>query len=52
MIDSSPDCERRSWSYGKRAKVDPFFAQVWAQLCKPDELRESPKTVSDLDVAE
>ena len=52
MIDSCPDCKRRSWNYGKRAKADPFFTQVWAPLRKPDELRECTKTVSDLDVAE
>lgn len=47
-----PDCERKSWNYGQRAKVDPFFAQVWNPLHEPDELREYPKVVSDLDVAE
>lgn len=45
-----PECERRSWNYGKRAKVDPFFAQVWNPLHEPDELREYPKIVSELDV--
>ena len=45
-----PECERRSWNYGKRAKVDPFFAQVWDPLHEPDELREYPKTVTELDV--
>ena len=45
-----PDCERRSWNYGARAKVDPFFAQVWDPLHEPDELREYPKEVSELDV--
>lgn len=45
-----PECERRSWNYGKRAKVDPFFAQVWNPLHEPDELREYPKEVTDLDV--
>ncbi len=45
-----PECERRSWNYGKRAKVDPFFAQVWNPLHGPDELREYPKEVTDLDV--
>lgn len=24
-----PECERASWNYGARAKVDPFFSQVW-----------------------
>lgn len=45
-----PECERRSWNYGKRAKGDPFFAQVWDPLHEFDELREYPKEVSDLDV--
>ncbi|MDO5423725.1 MAG: NAD(P)-dependent oxidoreductase [Eubacteriales bacterium] len=45
-----PECERRSWNYGRRAKVDPFFAQVWNPLHGPEELREYPKEVSELDV--
>lgn len=45
-----PECERRSWNYGKRAKGDPFFAQVWDPLHEPDELREYPKEVTELDV--
>ena len=45
-----PECERTSWNYGQRAKVDPFFAQVWNPLHEPDELREYPKVVSELDV--
>ncbi len=45
-----PECERRSWNYGNRAKVDPFFAQVWNPLHEPDELREYPKAVSELEV--
>ena len=45
-----PECERKSWNYGKRAKVDPFFAQVWNPLHAEDEIREYPKAVSDLDV--
>ena len=45
-----PECERKSWNYGHRAKVDPFFAQVWDPLHEPDELREYPKAVSELDV--
>ena len=44
------ECERRSWNYGNRAKVDPFFAQVWNPLHDPDELREYPKEVSEKDV--
>jgi nucleoside-diphosphate-sugar epimerase len=27
-----PVCERESWNYYERAKVDPFFAQVWYPL--------------------
>lgn len=42
-------CERKSWNYGQRAKVDPFFAQVWTPLHGPDELREFPKEVSELE---
>ena len=45
-----PECERKSWNYGKRAQVDPFFAQVWNPLHEEDELREYPKVVSELDV--
>ena len=44
------ECERKSWNYGQRAKVDPFFAQVWKPLHEADELREYPKEVSELDV--
>ena len=45
-----PECERKSWNYGARAKVDPFFAQVWDPLHDPEEMREYPKEVSELDV--
>ena len=45
-----PECERKSWNYGRRAQVDPFFAQVWTPLHDPDELREYPKVVTELDV--
>ena len=45
-----PECERKSWNYGARAKADPFFAQVWNPLHDPDEMREYPKEVSELDV--
>lgn len=45
-----PECERKSWNYGKRAKVDPFFAQVWNPLHDDDELREYPKIVSELEI--
>lgn len=41
------ECERKSWNYGNRAKVDPFFAQVWNPLHEPTELREYPKSVSE-----
>ena len=44
------ECERKSWNYGNRARVDPFFAQVWNPLHDPEELREYPKKVSELDV--
>ncbi len=44
------ECERRSWNYGNRAKKDAFFAQVWNPLHAPDELREYPKAVTELDV--
>lgn len=44
------ECERKSWNYGNRAKVDPFFAQVWKPLHEDDELREYPKEVTELDV--
>jgi nucleoside-diphosphate-sugar epimerase len=44
------ECERKSWNYGARAKVDPFFAQVWNPLHDQDELREYPKEISELDV--
>lgn len=43
------ECERKSWNYGQRAKVDPFFAQVWKPLHDDDELREYPKTVSEIE---
>lgn len=46
-----PHCERESWNYSARAKVDPFFAQVWNPLHHADEPeREYKKVVSDLDV--
>lgn len=44
------ECERKSWNYGRRAKGDKFFAQVWDPIHEPDELREYPKEVSELDV--
>ncbi len=46
-----PVCERESWNYQNRAKVDPFFAQVWHPLHSKDETpRVYPKAVSELDV--
>jgi len=46
-----PQCERESWNYAARAKVDPFFAQVWTPLHAADEPeRVYPKEVSELDV--
>lgn len=44
-----PYCENKSWNYGRRAKVDPFFAQVWNPLHEPDELREYPKAAKPED---
>lgn len=44
------ECERKSWNYGQRAKVDPFFAQVWKPLHDDNELREYPKIVSKIEV--
>mgnify|MGYP002102778414 FL=1 len=44
------ECERKSWNYGRRAKVDPFFAQVWKPLHEDDELREYPKEVNELNI--
>jgi hypothetical protein len=46
-----PHCERKSWNYAARAKVEPFLAQVWNPLHdKSEPEREYPKTVSELDV--
>lgn len=45
-----PECERRSWNYGERAKRDPFFAQVWKPLHADGEMREYPKAVTELEV--
>ncbi len=47
-----PVCERESWNYQNRAKVDPFFAQVWYPLHAADEQpRVYPKEVSELEFA-
>lgn len=43
------DCEKRSWNYAERAKVDPFFAQVWTPLHDDTEKREYPKVASEDD---
>ncbi len=46
-----PVCERESWNYYARAKVDPFFAQVWTPLHDADEEPHAyKKEVSELDV--
>lgn len=46
-----PKCERESWNYSVRAKVDPFFAQVWNPLHdKQEPAREYKKIVTELDV--
>ncbi len=45
-----PVCERKSWNYSARAKVDPFFAQVWKPLHSEEEEREYVKIVSELEV--
>lgn len=45
-----PECERKSWNYGERAKREPFFAQVWTPLHDASEMREYPKIVSEKDV--
>lgn len=46
-----PECERKSWNYAARAKVDPFFAQVWDPLHNKNEHpREYKKEVSELDI--
>jgi hypothetical protein len=46
-----PECERESWNYHERAKVDPFFAQVWYPLHDRNEKgRKYLKTVSELGV--
>lgn len=48
-----PVCERESWNYYARAKVDPFFAQVWTPLHDADEEPyEYKKEVSELDVTD
>lgn len=42
-----PVCENKSWNYSERAKVDPFFAEVWTPLHHHQETPyEYPKIVS------
>ena len=44
-----PVCERESWNYGRRALLDPFFAQVWEPLHDREELqKEYKKEVNEL----
>ncbi|MCL2210588.1 MAG: NAD(P)-dependent oxidoreductase [Treponema sp.] len=46
-----PVCERESWNYYERAKVDPFFAQVWYPLHSKNEKEwKFPKKYSELDM--
>ncbi len=46
-----PQCERESWNYAARARVDRFFAQVWSPLHAPGEPQWAcPKAVTELDV--
>lgn len=46
-----PECERKSWNYAARAKVDPFFAQVWNPLHDKNEKgREYKKEVTELEL--
>jgi len=46
-----PVCERESWNYHERAKLDPFFAQVWYPLHDVNEKGgKYIKKYSELDV--
>lgn len=46
-----PECERKSWNYAARAKVDPFFAQVWYPLHdKNEKEQEYKKEVTELEI--
>lgn len=47
-----PECESKSWNYAKRAKVDPFFAQVWDPLHDDTEQREYEKIANENDFLE
>ncbi len=40
-----PVCENKSWNYQARAKVDPFFNQVWAPLTDELEVGEIEKMI-------
>jgi len=42
-------CEQESWNYHERAKVDPFFAQVWYPLHDKNEKEWKYKKVYSLD---
>jgi len=43
-----PVCEKESWNYHERAKVDPFFAQVWYPLHDKNEKEHKyPKMFSE-----
>jgi len=43
-----PVCENESWNYHERAKLDPFFAQVWYPLHEKNEKeRKYPKLFSE-----
>jgi nucleoside-diphosphate-sugar epimerase len=45
-----PVCERESWNYYERARLDPFFAQVWYPLHDKNEKEQQyRKTVSELE---
>lgn len=46
-----PQCERESWNYYARAKIDPFFSQVWTPLHNENEKEyEWKKEVTELDL--
>jgi nucleoside-diphosphate-sugar epimerase len=46
-----PVCERESWNHYERARVDPFFAQVWYPLHSKNEKEwKYRKTISELDI--
>ena len=46
-----PVCEQESWNYHERAKVDPFFAQVWYPLHEKNEKEQKIRKIySELDI--